>query len=132
MASTSNWEQRHQATVQRIDAGRMAAFKEQQILLRLVQQLDQAQFRRADRELSRRLWEEVGLLNLDPERVIHLLYAGVDPQDRQALLELDNAWCAEQSRRPRGLWSAASWLRGPRFMRRPSGGHRNAPPAAAP
>lgn len=123
---------RWQPSVKRIDAGRMAAFKEQQILLGLVQQLDRAQFRHGYRELSRRLWQEVGLLNLDPERVIHLLYSGVDVDDRQALLALDDQWCEQQNGRRRGLWGAPSWLRGPNLKRRPSGAHRNAPPAAPP
>jgi hypothetical protein len=119
--------------VGRIDAARMAALKDQQILVTLVQQLAESQFRRADRQASERLWQELAQLELDPERVTHLLYAGVDLADRPALLELDGRWRAQPSS---GLWApwrlAPAWLGGQRLRPpRPSAAHRSARPAAA-
>jgi len=104
-----------------------AALKERQLVFLLVRQLAEAQFRRADRQRSQQLWQEVAALELDPERITALLYSGVDLEDRQALEELEAAW--SQPLRPQG------WLRGlgRRFSRQGNGAWpRNAPPAAAP
>lgn len=123
--------------VGRIDAARLEAVKQQQILVTLVQQLAEAQFRRADQPRSQRLWQELAQLQLDPERAIHLVYAGVDLADRQALLELDSHWCAGQDAAGRRRWQAPAWLGGSqrrgRGLRpqRPSGAHRSARPAVA-
>ncbi len=42
-------------------------------------------------QLTHRLWEEVAALDLEPDRVIHLLYSGEDVDD-------DAALCAEDVR----------------------------------
>jgi hypothetical protein len=123
--------------VGRIDAARLAAVKQQQILVTLVQQLAEAQFRRGDQPRSQRLWQELAQLELEPERATHLLYAGVDLGNRQALLELDSRWCAEQAAAAARRWQAPAWLRGSRRRgrglspQRPSGAHRTARPAVA-
>lgn len=71
--------------------GNFQAYKEQQLLLLLVQQLADALFVRADHRLGERLWQEVDALGIDPDRVIRLLYCGQDPEDMETLREIDNA-----------------------------------------
>ena len=109
-----------QAPPERIDGARLAAVKEQQLLVSLAEQLAQAQFRQADQVRSRRLWQEAALLELDPERLIHLLYAGEGSGDRQAMMQLDQRWCRHQASRS-GTGSVGSWLRNRVFKQRPSG-----------
>ncbi len=113
-------------TQERIDGARLAAVKEQQLLVNLAQQLAQAQFRQGDQLRSRRLWKEAALLGLDPERLTHLLYAGVESGDRQALVQLDQSWCGSQDSRSGG-GSVRSWLRNRVFGQRPSGSRSLAP-----
>ncbi|MFY8148394.1 MAG: hypothetical protein ACOVNL_04145 [Prochlorococcaceae cyanobacterium] len=107
--------------------------KERQLLVRLVAELGQAQFGRGDRHRSERLWQEAAQLNLDPERILHLLYGGHDLDDREVLLELDRCWSREQGRRARGAWARPAWLRGAALRPRPAcAAPRSARPAAAP
>lgn len=96
--------------------GGSAAFtasKEQALILLLVQQLAEAQFVRADQAASERLWQEVAVLQLDIERLTHLLYCGLDLGDRQGLRAEDNAWLA---RRPVNAmarrWGMGGWRPG--------------------
>ena len=82
-------------------------------MLLLVQQLAEAQFVRADHEASQRLWQEVAVLQLDIERLTHLLYSGLAPGDRQGLRAEDSAWLARQpvttvARR----WGTGGWRPG--------------------
>ena len=65
-------------------------------------------------------WDEVAALELDPERVTALLYGGQDPHDREALRQLDSAWCSRPELTRRG------WFR----RLRSGGGRRSVPPAA--
>ena len=92
-----------------------AACKEQQLVLLLVRQLATAQFERAHAGMTQRLWDELAALEIDPERVIHLLYGGHDLQDRQQLQALDNLWL-DQQRPTGGAWirrlTPAAWRRG--------------------
>lgn len=78
----------------------------------LVQQLTEAQFVRADRAAAERLWQEVAVLQLDVDRVIHLLYCGVDGRDRDALVAEDDLWLANQPRQLWSRWSLGSWRSG--------------------
>ena len=48
--------------------------KDQEKVYALTRQLVNAQFQLCDDELTNRLWEEVADLNLDPERIINLMY----------------------------------------------------------
>jgi hypothetical protein len=82
-----------------------AARKEQQLVLLLARQLASAQFEHAHGAMTQRLWNEVAALGIDPERVIHLLYGGQDPTDRQRLQDLDNLWL--EAHGPAG----GGWLR---------------------
>ncbi|SBO44172.1 hypothetical protein [Cyanobium sp. NIES-981] len=133
MGTTTRRPGNQRPRVGRIDAARLATVKEQQILVNLVQQLADSQFRRADQPRSERLWQELAQLQLDPERATHLLYAGVDMEDRQALVDLDGRWCGRMAAAERRPWLVAPWLGGGHRVRprRPSGAHRSAPPAAA-
>jgi len=65
--------------------------KERHLLALLVHQLAHAQFDQANQQLTHRLWEEVAALDLDPDRVMHLLYSGED-------VDNDAAICAEDVR----------------------------------
>ncbi|MEB3200636.1 MAG: hypothetical protein VKK62_08945 [Synechococcaceae cyanobacterium] len=94
--------------------------KEEQLLFLLVSQLASAQFDLANGPMTQRLWDEVAALELDPERVTALLYGGQDPHDREALRQLDSAWCSRPEPTRRG------WFR----RLRSGGGRRSVPPAA--
>jgi hypothetical protein len=101
--------------------------KERQLVLTLVAQLGDAQFARADQARVARLWQEVAALEIDPERVIRLLYGGQDLGDRAVLAEMDRRWPPEAPRA-----SGFAWGR-PRFRRwAPGAGRRSVPPAALP
>lgn len=79
--------------------------KQQALVVLLTQQLADAQFRRADRSAAERLWQEVAVLEIDPERVTALLYSGLDLEDRDALRLEDDRWLAAQGQTPRRGWS---------------------------
>ena len=70
--------------------------KERHLLALLVHQLAHSQFDQANQQLTHRLWEEVACLELDPDRVIHLLHSGED-------VDNDTALCAEDVRHELGL-----------------------------
>lgn len=70
--------------------------KQQALVLLLVRQLTDAQFRRADHRASQGLWQEVAALEIDPDRITALLYSGIDPEDREALRAEDEAWQGRQ------------------------------------
>ena len=89
-------------------------------MLLLARQLASAQFEHAHVGMTKRLWEEVAALEIDPERITHLLYGGHDLNDRLQLQALDNLWLDQH--RP----GAAAWLR--RIT--PAAWRRGAPPAA--
>ncbi len=52
--------------------------------------LVQAQFKLDDRELSRRLWQEVADRDLDVSRIINLMYGCWFHQDEDEMIEVDN------------------------------------------
>ena len=99
--------------------GTFAECKEQQLVFLLVRQLAAAQFELANSPMSRRLWDEVAALEIDPERITALLYGGQDVSDREALRPLDDRWRAQHRPRVRSGW-----------FRRPGlgAGHRSARP----
>lgn len=107
-----------------------AALKEQQLVFLLTRQLAEAQFLQADRARSERLWQEVAALEIDPDRIITLLYGVSDLSDRQSLQELDRAYQAAATQ-PHGLWPQRQ--RQTRITGRWRGaGHRGARSAAPP
>ena len=82
-----------------------AARTQQALVLLLSQQLIDAQIVRADRLGTNRLWQEVGALEIEPERIENLLYCGLDGSDRQGLIAEDNGWLSRNSPRPRNRWN---------------------------
>jgi len=102
-------------------AGTFAECKEQQLVFLLVRQLAAAQFELANTAMTARLWDEVQALELDPERITHLLYGGQDVNDRDALRPLDDAWRALQPARRPQRWFRPVLAGGGRRTVRPGG-----------
>ncbi len=55
----------------------------------LARDLINAQFNLANDELSRKLWNEVATLKIDPQRIINLMYRCCSNEDSQSMLEAD-------------------------------------------
>ena len=55
----------------------------------LARDLINAQFHLANDELSRKLWNEVAALKIDPQRIINLMYRCCSNVDDQSMLEAD-------------------------------------------
>ncbi len=111
--------------------GSFADFKERQLVFELVRQLADAQFRRADRRRSERLWREVAVAGMDPERITALLYGGHDPSDSVELEALDRPYrqrAQQAARLARSPFARLVNL----GRRRPAAGHPGAPRAAVP
>jgi hypothetical protein len=108
-----------------------AAFKEQQLVFRLTRQLAEAQFLQADRARSERLWQEVALLQIDPDRIITLLYGVSDLGDLEALQQLDRAYRAAAAQ-PHGFWPQRRQHPSPVTGRWRGAVHRGARSAAPP
>ena len=83
-----------------VSSDSFAARKEQALAILLAQQLADAQIGRADAQASQALWDEVAELNIDPDRIINLLYGGEEISDRTALKERDDNWLSAQQRSP--------------------------------
>ena len=83
-----------------VSSDSFAARKEQALAILLAQQLADAQIGRADAQASQALWDEVAELNIDPDRIINLLYGGEEVSDRTALKERDDNWLSAQQRSP--------------------------------
>ena len=58
----------------------------------LARELINAQFNLAKDELSRKLWNEVAALKIDPQRIINLMYRCCSNDDNQSMLEADLAY----------------------------------------
>jgi len=87
--------------------------KERHLLALLVHQLAHAQFDQANQQLTHRLWEEVAALDLDPDRVMHLLYSGEDVDNDAALCAEDvrhELALAQQRVQQRGGWQHSGLL----------------------
>ena len=70
------------------------ARRDQELYFSVARNLARAQFRLADQELCRRLWQDVGERNLDVDRVLHLMYGCCCHDDQQAMLEADADYVA--------------------------------------
>lgn len=106
-----------------------AARKQRHLLFLLTRQLAEAQFVRADGARAQRLWNEAAALDLDPERIIHLLYGVADHTDSAEMEAVDRHWCGDQAPLRRGWWAP----RLGRLMGRDIGvWPQSAPPAATP
>lgn len=103
--------------------------KERQLLFVLARQLAEAQFRQADQTRTQQLWQEAAALDLDPDRLIHVLYGVADHSDLQEMEQVDR--CYQPMGRPhqQHWWTPALG----RFTRRGGGAwHRSAPRAGSP
>ncbi len=58
----------------------------------LTRELINAQFQLCDEELTNRLWEEVANLNIDPERIINLMYKCDSNDDFAAMVDKDSQY----------------------------------------
>jgi hypothetical protein len=106
------------------------ALKERQLVFLLARQLAEAQFVRGDRLASERLWQEVAALEIDPDRIIALLYEAPDLADWDAMERIDRDHRCSTA--PRGLgWFGR--LAGPEVRNRSRGAwHRTSPRATPP
>ena len=107
----------HQAWRSGVSSATFSARKQQALVLLLAQQLMDTQFRRADRPGSERLWQEVAALEIDPDRILHLLYSGVDGGDRSALIAADDAWIHRNAPASRHRWGLLHLHRNRRTLR---------------
>ncbi len=111
--------------------GSFAEFKERQLVFELTRQLAEAQFARADRRRSERLWQEAAAEAMDPERITGLLYGVVDHSDGEEMEAVDRAYRERRRQARRHGRSPLRWMAG-LSRRRPAGSHRSAPRAGAP
>jgi hypothetical protein len=94
----------HQAWRSGVTSAAFSARKQQALVLLLAQQLIDAQFKRADRPGSERLWQEAAALEIDPERIVHLMYSGLEGSDRPALIAEDDAWIHRTTQASQRRW----------------------------
>ena len=66
--------------------------KDQEKICSLTRELINAQFQLCDDELTNRLWEEVANLNIDPERIINLMYKCYSHDDFTSMIETDSKY----------------------------------------
>ena len=66
--------------------------KDQEKVYSLTRELINAQFQLCDDELTNRLWEEVANLNIDPERIINLMYKYDSHNDFTAMIDADSQY----------------------------------------
>jgi len=78
--------------------GSFSAFKERQLVFALTRQLAEAQFVQADRRRSERLWQEAAAEEMDPERIVALLYGVEDHGDEEQMEAVDRPYREEQRR----------------------------------
>ena len=94
----------HRAWRSGVTSAAFSARKQQALVLLLAQQLIEAQFQRADRPGSERLWQEAAALEIDPERIVHLMYSGIEGCDRPALIAEDDAWIHRTTQASQRRW----------------------------
>jgi hypothetical protein len=78
--------------------------KEQQLVMRLCQDIAQAQFVFANPKRSRRLWDEAAALEIEPDRLLNLLYGGVDLDDSADLIAADELYLSQRQGYRRSPW----------------------------
>ena len=66
--------------------------KDQEKVCSLTLELVNAQFQLCDDELTNRLWEEVANLNIDPQRIINLMYKYDSHDDLTAMIDADSKY----------------------------------------
>ena len=65
---------------------------DRQAVFQLVRDLVQAQFDRADKELTKRLWQDVSDRNIDLDRVINLMYTVSFHEDDVEMTKVDETY----------------------------------------
>ena len=65
---------------------------DRQAVFQLVRELVQAQFDRADEELTRRLWQDVADRGIDLDRVINLMYTCSFHEDDYEMTKVDETY----------------------------------------
>ena len=103
--------------------GSFAEFKERQLVFALTRQIAEVQFLRGDHQRTERLWHEAAAEDMDPDRIISLLYGVHDHVDTAAMDEADRPFREQRRQALRRAHSPLGRLS--RFMqRRPVIGHR--------
>ena len=78
--------------------------KEQQLVMRLCKDIARAQFVFANPKRSKRLWDEAAALEIEPDRLLNLLYGGVDLDDPADLITADNRYLSQLQGYRRSPW----------------------------
>ena len=65
---------------------------DRQAVFQLVRELVQAQFNRADKELTKRLWQDVADREIDLDRVINLMYTCSFHEDDNEMTRVDETY----------------------------------------
>ncbi len=65
---------------------------DRQAVFQLVRDLVQAQFERGDKELTKRLWQDVADREIDLNRVINLMYACSFHEDDNEMTRVDESY----------------------------------------
>lgn len=65
---------------------------DRQVVFRLVRELVQAQFERADPELTQRLWQDVADRGIDLDRVVNLMYSCSFHDDEYEMTKTDERY----------------------------------------
>ena len=78
--------------------------KEQQLVMRLCKDIARAQFVFANPKRSKRLWDEAAALEIEPDRLLNLLYGGVDLDDPADLITADNRYLSQRQGYRRSPW----------------------------
>ncbi len=73
-----------------------SALKEQALVIDLTQRLAEAQIEQGDAVASQGLWNEIAALEIDPERIIHLLYNRERRGSHAVLRATDDQWMNDQ------------------------------------
>lgn len=111
-----------------------SALKERQLLFLLTRQLAEAQFVRGDQARAHRLWQEAAALEVDPDRLITLLYGVADHDDLQEMERVDRQFRQSGSSHRRNWWAPTigRWMGGGLTGKGSGAWHRNAPRAGVP
>lgn len=103
--------------------------KQRQLTFLLTRQLAEAQFVRADQTRSQQLWQEAAALELDPDRLIHLLYNVADHADMEEMTLQDRQYQQTVNSHRQRWWTPNLG----RFTGRGGGAwHRNVPGVGVP
>ncbi len=65
---------------------------DQNLIFSLARKIIRAQFILGNDQLTDQLWNEVGARNIDPRRVINLMYNCSYPEDEKSMIEIDCAF----------------------------------------